>query len=135
MLSDAETGTAHFERSDQSTPKASIAIDLQGRITRVSAAQATFLGSHRHLLIGKEFGQIFNDQTLSTTDLSKLRRACSWAQTGKVPVATVITYLSRFRSPYLLDALVQPTLVDGQVSGVYLFVRDISRPSNFHFWH
>lgn len=133
LLGDA--APARYWRAGRSNQNASMAINSQGRITQVNSAKAHFLGSQRHTLIGKEFGQVFNDQTMSATDLGKLRRAYSWAQTGKVPVATVITYQARSRSPYLLDTLVQPTLVDGQVSGVHLCAKDISGSPDFHTRH
>lgn len=103
-----------------------LAMDPHGQITEVYVDKAEFLGPRRRSLIGGGFEQVFNEQTLSKTDLGKFRRAYSWANSGRVSVATVITYRMPYSAPRLLDTLIRPTLVDGQVTGMSLCVSDLS---------
>lgn len=103
-----------------------LAINQQGRITRASVHRIDYLAPRRQSLVGQQFCQFFNERTLSDTDLGKLNRACSWARCGRVPVATVITYLPGNGSPRLLDMLIRPKLRDGEIAGFHLWARDLS---------
>lgn len=107
-------------------PDAVFVIGEDGRYEKINPVTADILAMPGNQLIGVDFREVINGDTVPPEDLQRLHLAYDQAARGYARPGFTMAFQAFGEAPRYFDALFVPILVDGRVSGVFGIARDIT---------
>ncbi|MFW5825743.1 MAG: EAL domain-containing protein, partial [Marinobacter sp.] len=115
-----------FRSLFEHNPDAVFILDKDGRYQSINPVTASILGVVESRLIGVDFREVINEESVPHADLQQLHSAYEQAARGYARPGFTMAFQPFGEAPRYFDLLFVPILVDRQVEGVFGIAKDIT---------